>query len=103
MGSPLRYRSGMRPDATFSAAGEVIVKTVGDELVLLDYEREVYYGLDPIGARVWQLLTEGVSCGAVVDALHAEHDVTREQLGEDVERLIGELLEAGLLRASGTT
>jgi hypothetical protein len=93
----LRYRSGMRSDATFSPAGAVIVKTVGDELVLLDYAREVYYGLDPIGARVWQLLTEGSTCAAVVDALLGEHDVTREQVSGDVDRLIGELLSAGLL------
>jgi hypothetical protein len=98
MSSPLRYRSGMRSDATFSPAGDVIVKAVGDELVLLDYAREVYYGLDPIGARVWQLLAEGSSFGAVIDTLHAAHDVTREQLEDDVERLIGELLEAGLLQ-----
>ena len=98
MSSLLRYRSGMRSDATFAPAGDVIVKAVGDELVLLDYAREVYYGLDPIGARVWQLLVEGSTCGVVVDALQAAHDVTREQLEGDVERLIGELLEAGLLR-----
>jgi hypothetical protein len=75
----------------------VIFKSVGDELVLLDVERGIYYGLDPVGARMWQLLAEGSSIESIVDAILGEYDVSREELQRDVERLTSELRDRGLL------
>lgn len=78
-------------------ANGVIFKSVGDELVLLDVERGIYYGLDPVGARMWQLLAEGSSIESIVDAILGEYDVSREELQRDVERLTSELRDRGLL------
>ena len=47
----------------------VIAKMVGAEMVLLDYDRGIYYGLNPIGARVWQLLSEGHEVGLRADGV----------------------------------
>ncbi len=88
----------MRWDATFRAADHVVAKLVGEELVLLDYEGEVYYGLDPVGARIWELLTAGRTLGEIIDTLLAEYDVTRDQLAADVERVVGELESNGLVK-----
>jgi hypothetical protein len=79
------------------AAENVVFRNVGDELVLLDYSRGIYYGLDPIGARIWELLAAGVPTNAAIDTLLDEYEVSREQLETDVERLIAELLERGLI------
>ena len=38
---------------------QVMARTVGDETVILDLASGTYYGLDPIGARIWQLMGEG--------------------------------------------
>ena len=48
---------------------EVMARTVGDETVILDLTSGTYFGLDPVGARIWQLLTEGKSLSAVCDAM----------------------------------
>lgn len=88
----------MRWDATFRPADHVVAKLVGEELVLLDYEEEVYYGLDPVGARIWELLTAGRTLGEIIDTLLAEYDVTRDQLAADVERVVGELETSGLVK-----
>ncbi len=90
----------MRWDATFRPADHVIAKLVGEELILLDYEEELYFGLDPIGARIWELLADGRTLGETIDALLAEYDVTREVLAADVEKLVAELESNGLLRAN---
>jgi hypothetical protein len=90
----------MRIEPTFRPAPHVVAKTVGDELVLLDYEGGVYYGLDAVGSRVWELLTAGATVTDAVDALTREYDVAREDLQRDVERLVAELEESGLLTAS---
>jgi len=78
-------------------AANVIFKAVGEELVLLDLERGIYYGLDPVGARMWQLLASGSSFDAVIETMLTEYDVAREQLQADLERLTKELRERGLL------
>ena len=36
-------------------SSQVVAREVGNETVLLDLESGTYYGLDPIGARMWNL------------------------------------------------
>ncbi len=69
----------------------VIAKMVGTEMVLLDYDRGIYYGLNPVGARVWQLLAEGEAVERILDVLADEYDVSREVLEADVAALLGDL------------
>ena len=75
----------------------VITKLVGDELVLLDYERGIYYGLNDVGARLISLIGEGASLAGAVDRLLEEVDVSRQTLEADLELLLGELREQGLV------
>ena len=69
----------------------VIAKMVGSEMVLLDYDRGIYYGLNPVGARVWQLLSDGSTVEQVIDRLTDEYDVARAALEADVTALLREL------------
>ncbi|HET7433866.1 MAG TPA: PqqD family protein [Thermoanaerobaculia bacterium] len=78
------------------AAG-VVFKSVGDELVLLDYDRGIYYGLDAVGARLWELIAAGEPLPSVIETLLGEYDVSREEVTNDAQRLVGELRERGLL------
>lgn len=74
------------------------------EAVILSLPDGVYYGLDPVGAKIWALLQEPRTLGEVADALVAEYDVERERALEDLYRLTAQLLERGLLSlADGAT
>ena len=75
----------------------VITKLVGEELVLLDYERGIYYGLNDVGARLIALIGEGTSMAGAADRLLEEFDVSRQTLEADLELLLGELREQGLV------
>jgi len=79
-------------------ADGIVFKQVGDEIVLLDFERGIYFGLDPIGARIWQLVAEEKSLAEIVDTLVEEYDVTREVLERDVAELLDELAAKDLIR-----
>ena len=46
---------------------QVMARTVGDETVILDLASGTYYGLDPVGARMWQLMTDGQTLAAICD------------------------------------
>ena len=75
----------------------VIVRQLGDECVMLDMASGYYFGLDPVGARIWQLLSETSSLAEIVERLAQEYDVTPEQAKSDLVRFVEELKAHGLL------
>jgi hypothetical protein len=72
-------------------------RSVGDETVILNLESGTYYGLDPVGARMWQLLGEGKSLGELCEIMLEEYDVARERLEADLLNLAEELANNGLV------
>lgn len=83
--------------AVLTIPQSVIFKKVGEETVLLDFERGVYYGLDSVGTRVWELIAEGRDVDAIADAMAEEYVVTREEVRSDVDALVGDLERNGLV------
>jgi hypothetical protein len=83
---------------TVSIPAEVMARQLGDETVILDLASGNYFGLDAVGARVWQLITDGCAPAAVCETLLVEYDVEPRQLESDVDRLLHQLLEKGLIR-----
>ena len=70
---------------------QVLARQVGEETVILDLASGTYFGLDPVGARIWQLMTEGKTLAEVCATMLAEYEVTREDIERDVLRLAEEL------------
>ena len=75
----------------------VYTETVNDETVLLELESGQYYGLDAVGTRLWQLLTELGSTDAVEAAAAEEFDVTPADLRRDIANLVHELADRKLV------
>jgi len=75
----------------------VMVRQLGDECVMLDMASGYYFGLDPVGARIWQLLSETSSFAEIVERLAQEYDVAPEQAESDLVRFVEELKANGLL------
>jgi len=80
-----------------SIPAQVMARQVGDETVILDLGSGTYFGLDPVGARIWQLIGEGKTLGEICDTMLDEYDVTREALERDVIELVDKLLEQKLI------
>ncbi len=91
----------MSPDVPFSARVSVpdgvLVRDLHGESVVLNLQTEHYYGLDEVGTRMWALLTTTPTIQSACDALLQEYDVEPERLAADLRRLIGDLVEHGLL------
>ena len=85
---------------TVSIPPQVMARTVGEETVLLDLASGTYFGLDPVGTRIWHLLSEGKTVAAVCDNMLTEFDVTRDTLEADVMHLLDELRDKGLVNAA---
>ena len=76
---------------------QVMAREVGEETVILDLANGTYYGLDPVGARIWQLMAEGQTLVQVRDVILAEYEVAREDIERDMLALVQVLLERQLV------
>lgn len=85
-------------DDPVAVNGDVVFRDIDGEAVLLDIGRGTYFGLDPVGTRVWQALVEHGCARPVVAALLEEFDVTPETLESDIVQLLRELTTNDLIR-----
>jgi len=75
----------------------VLFTTVDDDAVLLNTRTNQYFALDEVGARAWNLLTEGKSLRAAYEILLDEYGVDPVPLERDLLDLVGHLAENGLV------
>ncbi len=68
-----------------------------DEVVILDTENGVYYGLNPVAAFIWHRLTGPVTVGELEAAVLLEFDVDPETCRRDLRQLLSNLITAGLV------
>ena len=81
----------------FSICEDVVSEVAEGEVVLLHLKRGVYYALDQVGSRFWGLLQAGSDLDHARASLLEEYDVAPEQLGRDLDRLLEDLAEHGLV------
>jgi hypothetical protein len=68
-----------------------------DATVLLDAERGLYYTLNEVAGRTWELLVAGEPLMEILRCLEDEYDVSAETLKADTAALLSRLLDAELI------
>lgn len=76
---------------------QAIANAVADETVILHLGNGTYYGLDPIGARLWEALQAGERPAAICPGLLDIYDVTPERLEADLRELLADLVANDLV------
>jgi hypothetical protein len=86
---------------TLSPHPDVVCKAVSGGGILLHTRDEVYFGLDPVGLRIWELLQPEIrDLDELCKALAADYpDVSRDTLRTDVAELLESLRNSGLVVA----
>ena len=51
----------MKPYERYTPAPNIFARELGNEIVILNLQTGTYFGLNPVGARLWQLIEEGCS------------------------------------------
>ena len=82
---------------TVCAVKDQVTCDLSGEAVILQLNDSVYYGLDPVGTSIWQLIQSPRTVAEVRDAIVEEYDVSPEQCEMDVRTLIGEMAENRLV------
>lgn len=84
-------------DSRISVSEDQVSCDLAGEAAILNLKNSVYYGLDPVGARVWSLIQEPKTFAEIRDTLLGVYDVERPQLESDLQVLLTELAEQGLI------
>jgi len=78
-------------------AEDVVYRELEGETVLLNLRTGVYFGLDAVGTRIWQLLHEGCTAAQVSERLVAEYDVAAGPCEQDLRAFMTALHEHALV------
>jgi hypothetical protein len=84
-------------DRAYTPNPDVVFKRLEDRMVLVHLTTNQIFELNHTGARVWELLQEGVSGDALIDRLAAEFEVDASTLRTEIEALISELADQNLV------
>ena len=84
-------------DTLLNIPAHVLSTKVDQEAVLLDTQTNQYYALDEVGARFWNLLSEGKTLRDIHQTLLDEYQVSPAELEQDLLELLTDLLENNLV------
>jgi Coenzyme PQQ synthesis protein D (PqqD) len=90
-------------NSTVSPAKDQVSCDLAGEAVILDVNSGVYYGLNAVGARVWSLIQEPKTVGAVLEALLEEYDVEPDRCEGDLLSLLEDMASKDLLEIKSGT
>ncbi len=90
--------------ATWSVSPGVRATYSEDGAVLLDINKGLCYGLNPVAARIWVTIETsqaGITLDDIVGALETHFEVARNKLGHDTARYLSRLEQMGLVQPNG--
>jgi Coenzyme PQQ synthesis protein D (PqqD) len=87
-------------DSIVTAADEQVSCPLGEEAAILNLKNTVYYGLDPVGSRIWSLLQQARRVGELRDVLVEEYDVEAERCERDLLVLLEKMRAEGLIQVT---
>jgi hypothetical protein len=84
-------------DTHVQAPPAVLFRDLDGEAILLNTSSGNYFGLDAVGTRMWQSLTEAGSVAQAYATLLHEYKVTPERLKADLFVFVDKLCDKALL------
>ena len=77
---------------------EVLSSKIDEEVILMSIEADSYFGLEPVGSLVWEMLAkQPASVSELVVQLMEEYDVQEDTCREDVLQFINDMSEKKLI------
>jgi hypothetical protein len=87
----------MNVNQIISLSPDVISQEVSGETVLLDLKSENYFGLDAVGTRIWQLVRDNGDVQVILETILDEFDADEARIRRDLEALLSEIADLGLI------
>ena len=77
---------------------EIISSDMDEDTVMMSIESGKYYGINPVGSRIWKLLEQPCTAFEICDTLCKEYDVKPAECRQDVLKFVNNLLEKKLVK-----
>jgi hypothetical protein len=90
-------------DAIIKVSKDQVSCDMGGETAILNGKSGMYYGLNAIGSRVWDLIQEPKCFDEVLRILLEEYDVEPLRCERDLLSLLEQLAEQGLIEPNNAT
>ena len=84
--------------ASYTVSNDVLTAHLEDEAVLLHMDTKRYYRLNATASAIWRGLEQSSTRAHLRDELCRRFDVTPEQAAPELDRVILDLVDKGLLR-----
>ncbi len=81
----------------FSRNPAIFASKADDEVVMLDEAAGLYFALNPVASKIWDLLAIERSLQTLISALLEIYEVSPEQCAEDVMRFLEEMQKRNLI------
>lgn len=78
-------------------ADTAVDSRVGDEAVILNLESGTYFGLDPLGTRIWEQIKEGLVANDICAVIAEEFGVPIEMVNGDARAFLLDMVSHGIL------
>lgn len=79
-------------DPRWQISQEVLFSKIDEEVVLMSIEADSYFGLDPIGSHIWEILSkQPASINELVTLLLEEYEVDEATCLKDVQIFIDDM------------
>lgn len=79
---------------------DILSSSIDEETILLSIENSKYYGIDPVGSTIWQIMETSISLESIITTLQSQYNVPQTQCQDDVFQFIESLLKKNLITAS---
>jgi len=76
---------------------ELVASDMDGETVMMSIENGEYFGLDPVGSRIWALIEKPIRIDKLVELLLEEFEVSKDQCEIDTLEFLNRLQEKNLL------
>ena len=87
----------LSPNSTIVVNKDIVSCDLVDEAAILNLKTGIYYGLDPVGARIWKLIQTPRQLYEILETLLNEYEVEKNHCQEDLIELIEQLAEKELV------
>nr|WP_321487016.1 PqqD family peptide modification chaperone [uncultured Draconibacterium sp.] len=77
---------------------QIIDGELDNNQVMMHIEKGKYFGLNPVGKRIWELINEPKTFSEITDQLLTEFDVEEDVCKQEVEEFLKKAKDADLVK-----
>ena len=75
----------------------IIARDLQGEMVLLNKENGDYFTLNSMGSEVYNLISDGMETGDIIDLLFERYEIEHDKLRTDILAIIDDMKEKNIL------